>query len=124
MYTITQRLPILRASARLLSVLAFLGFMLVLNQTTASAQPCTGSNCPGVKIYNCTSLTYTLKLNLCCGGVTVVSAPIAVPVVPCPNSAAYSYYGPSCTVIGVASIIPAPPLGAFYDPVNCIIKIY
>lgn len=124
MHTITQRLPILRASARLLTVLAFFCLLLVLSQTTASAQPCTGSNCPGVKIYNCTSLTYTIKLTLCCGGVTVISSPLPVPIAPCANSATYAYYGPSCTVIGVASIIPTPPTGVFYDPVNCTIKIF
>jgi len=123
MSTVTAPSALLRTSLRLLMVLAFMGFFLTVSQSTVSAQ-CTGTNCPGVKIYNCTTSTYTITLNLCCGGVSSVSAPISVPVVPCANSATFGYYGPSCTVTGVASITPPPPTGVIYDPLTCNIRIY
>lgn len=120
----------LRASARLLAVLALFGVMLTANQTPAAAQPCVmSSGCTMVPYCNLTMppMIYQVTFILCCGGVTVLSPPHTVNPSPgpCPPfMATQTYYPPStCTVLGIASITPFPPFGFTYSPAACILTI-
>lgn len=119
-----QHHALLRASARLLAVLAFFGLMLVMNQPTASAQ-CMPNNCVNVRVFNCTipPTVYQVKFFLCCGGVTMVSPTIVVPPAPC-TTPAIVYTAPAgCTVIGLAGISPTPIAGWIFTPGNCTLRI-
>lgn len=134
----TQQRAFLRASFRLLAVLAFFGVMLVTSQPTASAQQTAAAPCPptctAVMMYNCVwpPVVYQVKFLLCCNGTLVTTPPLVVPApaAPPPPCAMTPYVPPSTSscptpvVIGVAGISPMPPGGYVFDPVNCTLKIF
>lgn len=125
-----QQTLFLRTATRLLAVLAVFGIMLTANQTPVAAQQCSpGIGCSMLPYCNLTMppTTYQIRFLLCCGGITSISAPyIAFPSPgPCPPFLATQTYIPpaGCTVFGVASIIPAPPLGYVFNIAACTLTI-
>lgn len=119
-----QHQTFVRASARLLAIISFLGLMLVMNQTTASAQ-CIPNNCNSIRIFNCATppIFYQARFILCCGGVTMFSPIIPVPPGSCAMPSLVYTAPAGCTVIGVAGVMPVPAGGWVFNPANCLFKI-
>lgn len=116
----------LRTSVRLLAVLAFFGVTLITNQTPATAQQCSSTiGCPAVPYCNNTvpRTTYQVRFQLCCGTTATISAPYVITPInaPCPPFLASRTYVPpaGCRVVGIASIIPLPPLGYTFNLAAC-----
>jgi hypothetical protein len=121
----------LRASSRILAILAFFGVLMATTYTPASAQPCTSSSgCSMVPHCNLTvpATVYQVTFLLCCGGLTVISAPYTImpSAGPCPPYVASQTYIPpaGCTVLGLASMNPFPPFGFMFSPAACTLTIY
>lgn len=125
MYNSAQRQTILRVSLRLLAVMFFFGAMMVTNQTIASAQVCTTTNCVNVRVFNCTvtPTTYQVWFILCCNGVVTTAPAVVVPPFPCTMPSIIYTPPAGCTVMGVAAVAPTPPGGWVYTPSNCTLKI-
>ena len=115
-----------RRMAALAVVLSCMLFALLFQQTTASAQQCSNSSCTGLTIYNCTSIAFKVRFQLCCGNIPTLGPVVGIPSsVPCTVPAAVVNYAP-CTILGVAAISPAPPptVTVVYNPATCTVFIF
>lgn len=127
-----QRRSFVSTSLRLFAALAFLGIMLVTNQTTTKAQEC-APGCNIVDITNCMAPARGAEILflLCCNGVLSTMPAILGPAPAPPMVCSRVGFAPGlgCTVVGVVNItsIPPwapPPTGWNYNPALCTLYIW